>query len=992
MTSNFHNIQDATRTAGGNVVNSKVLSGKKRDVFFSSTYIGNNVGYVESKIRADMSQGSIKATGIATDFSFSGPNAFAVVKRNPNDPNGENLFTRSNSCRIDKSGNLVNSSGYHLMVWQLDDHGGVPANYSSFDSLVSTNLNNRTSASKPSSEIYISSTLKANQKALKGAGQLFKIDRSGINANLKDDDIILPEKALKQGDSFILTSTPPARPKTFVYGGISISRKITDAPIYQASGSGQAFHIVDGAPGDTQLQSGTGLSVTYKGVTHNLKAKVGSNEAENEFSSLDTLAKTIARIDGLKAMVKGGRLLVSSDGNEAVAFANDNSNMKETLGLVNIEAQDPANGERFSSLNQFKKLINGSPETFGLQAENIKGGLDIHSRVATSGFNMRGSSLGVTKFERASIGDGTEIGKSTVTIDSPNHALRTGDFVKLSGQIGAGVGATNVPEGIYMINSVNDDQFTIYTIHTHIGLMAPAAAAAPLPVPPNTTWQKIAGTSFPRVPLAGVTITAVNGANNGPITITNAGHGLADNNVIYVSGIYGLSNGRDITVPAGYYIVTGVAGNNFNITPSNNIGGAGLVGAVGPFTYQKVGAAAGGVFAPAGADVIGNFNTKVMETFAAGAQPGRVRVYLPNNNYSVRDFFSTNLTANKTVGGMLLEPGKQYQITARDANWIEFQPPLAGVAVAANDVITYGDPAQAAEIGIDFCIDHYAKTCDYLGMQQDKFNFDATYAAGDDNLSLASAKHSADGRVIVHTVNVYDSLGASHEMLIYFAKLDNNRWAVEIAAKKQTDGSFDVITDKKDGLIKSGIVEFNNDGSFATASNLANFQMLFNNGSAPSNININWEQIVSGLNGQVSSGIKQNGDHNDIRIDADGYKSGTITSVEIDSEGYIIASFSNGETQKLYQVATAIFDNIDALIAGDSGTYRASKDSGPARFGFAGVNGVPTINSKAIETSNIDITEGLLDLNEIGQYSNATFSSERMQREAEEKAINNLTR
>jgi flagellar hook-basal body protein len=1001
--SNFTNIETATRSSASNIASSRALSGKNKEVYFFSNVVSGSVGYVNAASRTDMTQGVIRASSVSTDFSFSGENGFAVVKRNPSDPLSEAVFTRSCSFRQDKDGNLVNHAGYSLMGWALDDRGNAPKDNALLDSLSTVNLNRVNYASKATTEMYVSANLSAKQDKLKGAGTLFKVDKSGDNSNLKESDIIVPEKALLQGATFKMKTTKGSE-RTFVYGGVAISKQITETSIYGASTIGTQFNVVSGVAGAGQIQQGTGLTITYKGQAYNLKAKNGNADvSQYEFTSLDSLAKAISKIDGLKSNVRGDRLFVSSDGNEAVQFDNyDGSNMKETLGLINIEAEARAGVERFSTLGGFKKKINDKPELYGLEATSVPNGLDIHARVATSGLDIQGSSLGINRFERATIGDGTEKGKSTIIIDSPKHGLQKGDFIKLSGNIGVGVGATNVPAGIYMVSSVDSDHFKIHAIHTHIAPMAAAAPAAPLNVPANTTWQKVAGEKFEPVELPAAAITAVAVADNGAVTITNNGHGLADNDVIYISGIYGLSNGRDITVPAGYYVVNVLGGNTFTIIPSNNIPPAGQPAVVG-FSYQKVGTTAGAGFIAAGADDIGNFNTRVMETIAAGGNlPNRIRLYVPNNNYAIRDYFSMEglPPAGLVIGDkMTIRNELQYQILNRGDGWIEFTVPPSdidaadGVPFAVGDR-SYGDPADnPPQIPIDFRINHYNKACDYLGMQQNKTAFKATYSADDENLSLSGGHHSVD-RVISEPMTVIDSLGVEHVLMMNFAKLDTNRWAVEVQARRNAAGELDVIQGnaRRDGFIKEGILEFNSDGSFATSGGLNNININWNNGSDTSTININWEQIADNLQGQASKGIRQQGDYNDVIMDGNGHKSGSLTGVDIDQAGYIIGSFSNGQTKKLYRIPVATFDNINGLEAGAADTYRATRDSGPYRLRFAGENGVPNIQSKSIEDSNIDITGALLELSDLGQYSNASFSAARMEREATEKAINNLTR
>jgi flagellar hook-basal body protein len=994
---NFSNIESATRASAGNIAGSRSLSGKKTDALFASSFIGNNVGYVSMTTRTDMTQGDIASSSAATDFSFSGENGFAVVRKNPNDLRGESVFTRSCSFRQNKDGNLVNQSGYYLMGWALDNQGNPPRDNSLLESLSTVNLNRINYGSKPSTEIYISANLSAKQAKLKGAGTTFKIDRSGLNSNLKESDIIAPEKALQQGDTFTMTSNTLSRPKTFVYGGISISRKITEAPIYGASTTGAQFNVATVVTKVDQIESGKGLTITYKGQIYNLKAKNGDAHVEQyEFTSLDSLSKAIAKIDGLKSNVKDGRLLVSADDNEAVRFDNyQGSNMKEMLGLVNIAAAAP-NTERFSTLEGFKKKINENHEVYGLEANSVTNGLDIHSRVATAGFTMTGSSLGVTRFERATIGNGTERDRATVKIDSPKHELKPGDFVKIS----AGI-HVQAPEGIYMVNTTpNSDQFTISLINDAPGNFPVVDAAAQLAVPPNATWQKVAGEKFASVPLAAGDVTDANpGAD--AIEITAAGNTLANNDVIYISGMGKFrNNGRDITVPDGYYIVHDHGGGNtFQITATANAAAGPLdPGALGNFSYQKVGATAGAGFVAAGANVIGNFNTQVMQTFAEvhGVAPARIKLNIPNNNYAVRDYFSMN---NLPADGLVIDHIRikndvKYQIIERGVDWIEFTTTDPDMNVGGNVVggrsFAYGAPA-APLIPIDFRINHYNKTCDYLGMQQNKEDFTPTYASEDELLSLSSGKHAVD-RIYSAPTTIIDSLGVEHTLMINFAKLDNNRWAVEVQAQKNDAGGFDVIAARRDGFIKAGILEFNNNGSFATSGGLDNINVTWNNGSDISSININWEQIADNLQGQSSRGISQQGDYNDVITDGNGHKSGNLTGVEIDQSGYIIGSFSNGQTKKLYKIPVATFDNINGLQAGLDGTYRATRDSGAYRLKFAGENGVPNIQSKSIEGTNADITAALLDLSDLSQYSNAIFSAERMEREATEKAVNNLTR
>ena len=138
-------------------------------------------------------------------------------------------------------------------------------------------------------------------------------------------------------------------------------------------------------------------------------------------------------------------------------------------------------------------------------------------------------------------------------------------------------------------------------------------------------------------------------------------------------------------------------------------------------------------------------------------------------------------------------------------------------------------------------------------------------------------------------ITVYDSLGSSYTLLLYFAKLDNNKWAIEPTSKKDKDGVFEVsnVLADTNGLIRQGIIEFDTDGKllgipdgFGEA-----IAVQHNNGSALGSITIDWENALS----EITSGtVSQTKNPNNVEIiQGDGQGAGTLTKLEISPEGYI---------------------------------------------------------------------------------------------------------
>lgn len=89
--------------------------------------------------------------------------------------------------------------------------------------------------------------------------------------------------------------------------------------------------------------------------------------------------------------------------------------------------------------------------------------------------------------------------------------------------------------------------------------------------------------------------------------------------------------------------------------------------------------------------------------------------------------------------------------------------------------------------------------------------------------------------------------------------------------------------------------------------------------------------------------------------EADGYESGTLESYTISSDGTIVGSYSNGETQSIAQIALAVFENAAGLEKDGDNLYNATSSSGNYSTVVAGTGGSGTMTSYALELSNVDL-------------------------------------
>lgn len=94
----------------------------------------------------------------------------------------------------------------------------------------------------------------------------------------------------------------------------------------------------------------------------------------------------------------------------------------------------------------------------------------------------------------------------------------------------------------------------------------------------------------------------------------------------------------------------------------------------------------------------------------------------------------------------------------------------------------------------------------------------------------------------------------------------------------------------------------------------------------------------------------------------DGYPTGRLTSVEVNATGVITAQFSNQRAQPLGQVALAYFPNRQGLQAVGGTAWAQSSISGAAVLSTPGSSSLGSIQSGALEDSNVDVTQQLVNL------------------------------
>ncbi|ARG99894.1 flagellar hook protein FlgE [Legionella micdadei] len=233
----------------------------------------------------------------------------------------------------------------------------------------------------------------------------------------------------------------------------------------------------------------------------------------------------------------------------------------------------------------------------------------------------------------------------------------------------------------------------------------------------------------------------------------------------------------------------------------------------------------------------------------------------------------------------------------------------------------------------------------------------------------------------VTSSTIYDSLGNSHVLSMYFIRGDasapagdpnasspagtQNQWYVAFQIDNQNVPA-NVGTTNSANLYR---VNFNSDGSFTNVADTTNTPIANNliplttnltNGANPLNFTVdlsNCTQFGSPFAVQSST---QNG-----------FTTGQLNSVSIDQDGVLFGLYTNGQSQIMGQVQLANFPNLNGLQPLGNTTWGETASSGQALVGNPGTASLGLIQSGALEESNVDLTNELVNLITAQRYFQA---------------------
>ena len=225
--------------------------------------------------------------------------------------------------------------------------------------------------------------------------------------------------------------------------------------------------------------------------------------------------------------------------------------------------------------------------------------------------------------------------------------------------------------------------------------------------------------------------------------------------------------------------------------------------------------------------------------------------------------------------------------------------------------------------------------------------------------------------------NVYDSLGNRHTLTGYFSKTTTaNIWnfraqidGIDVPNTAGTSVPFELV------FTGNGILDTAASDTINIRSSPLDSTGSPNGATSPQDINIDLNATQFGTPFSITS------------LAQDGYETGNLRGVEIE-EGLIIGSYDNGNRQTLGQIALSNFTNPQGLTNLGNSNFGESLVSGESLVGVSNVGAFGSIQSNALENSNVNLTEKLIDLATTQQLLQAAGKLFQTQNDITEDLIN----
>lgn len=329
----------------------------------------------------------------------------------------------------------------------------------------------------------------------------------------------------------------------------------------------------------------------------------------------------------------------------------------------------------------------------------------------------------------------------------------------------------------------------------------------------------------------------------------------------------------------------------------------------------------------------------------------------------VSPFQVGTLTFGAEKSGAAIEP-KTFDVTATStvSDLLNFMQDALGIDTTSDlDSVPFGAPTADVDITSDGRIQVISNMGEQnaIGIPQTAFQLVPEGSPATSPVTLNfSATQKADGPGTSTEFTVYDSLGLPIDVRITTVLESKNgdstsyRWYATSPDNEPVTGETTVVGD--------GILTFDNNGFLIPPVQTPQLTILRSQtaSESPLGVALDFSAVKSlGETDAQGNPISSLG-----FTSQDGFAPGVLTNFNITDDGLIQGQFSNGTTRTVGQIAMARFVNNTGLQQVGDSLFNVGVNSGPPNVGRPGEGGIGTLTAGAVELSNTDIGQNLIEL------------------------------
>lgn len=273
------------------------------------------------------------------------------------------------------------------------------------------------------------------------------------------------------------------------------------------------------------------------------------------------------------------------------------------------------------------------------------------------------------------------------------------------------------------------------------------------------------------------------------------------------------------------------------------------------------------------------------------------------------------------------------------------------------------DPTTTASVSANLNADLYAPG------QASAAVTGGTYSAASTTTSMAAYDQSGGttGTAPDYStdVTIYDGQGGPHNVQLDFLKSTTaNTWNVEVNAVPDTS-----VT-PTNGQLAAGTVTFSSTGALTSMTLTPTGGAAVTSTTGQASIPIPFTaasglgtQTVSLSLGGTNGGLTQYASASTTTANTvNGGPASPVAGISISTQGFVQATFQNGTTKNVAQVALATFNDADGLAASSGNAYTQTAASGNFTLGAPTSGNAGAIEASQLESSTVDLSTEFTNL------------------------------